>query len=67
MTDELQAPIALIGSSVCTCKTKCVDNRCKYRKNKLRCTDMWKCIDCANRDAQEQLDEEDILTFDDED
>ena len=54
MTDELPAPIALIELSVCACKTKCVNDRCKCRKNKLQYTDMCKCIDCANDDMQEQ-------------
>ena len=60
MEDELPAPIALVELSVCTCKTKCVGvekmwKRCKCRKNKLQCTDMCKCINCANDDTQEQL------------
>ena len=38
MTKELLFPIALIELCVCACKTKCVNNRCKCRKNKLRCT-----------------------------
>ena len=72
MEDELPAPIALIELSVCTCKTKCVGvekmwKRCKCRKNKLQCTDMCKCINCANDDTQEQLDEEDELILDDKD
>ena len=66
MNDEPPAPVALIELSVWVCKTKCVNNRCKYRKNKLQCTDMCKCIDCANDDTQEQLDEEHELILDDE-
>ena len=61
MTDELPAPVALIELSVCACKTNCVNNRCKCRKNKLQCADMCKYIDCANDDTQELILDELIL------
>lgn len=67
MTDKLPAPVALIELSVCSCTTKCVNNRCKCRKNKLQCTDMCKCIDCDNDDTFEDSEDENEFTSDDDD
>ena len=66
MSDELPAPLALIEHSVCSCKTNCCSNRCKCYKNQLNCTDMCKCIDCENDDA-DHSDEEIYLQSDDDD
>ena len=56
-----------IKLSVCACKTKCVNNKCKCIRDKLQCADMCRCIDCDNDDMQEKLDEENELILDDED
>ena len=53
MTDNLPAPMAMIELSVCGCKSNCQNKRCKCRKNCLPCTDMCKCIDCANTGEDE--------------
>ena len=42
--------------SVCSCKTKCATNRRKCRKNDSQNTDVWKCVDCENDDAQDAFD-----------
>ena len=67
MTDELPAPVALIELSVCSCKTNCVTNRCKCRKNNLQCTDMCKCMDCDNDGSEEQSDDEVDFNLEEED
>ena len=36
--------------SVCKCNTGCANQRCKFRKNKLVCTEMCQCSDCENVD-----------------
>lgn len=51
LTDELLASISLTEMSMYSCKTKCGTNRCKFRKNASRCTDMCKCVDCENDDV----------------
>ena len=51
LTDELLASISLTEMSMYSCKTKCGTNRCKFRKNASRCTDMCKCVDCENHDV----------------
>jgi len=67
MTDELPAPSALIELSVCSCKTKCINNRCKCRKNDLQCTDMCRCTDCDNDDTDQQFTEGNGFISDDDD
>ena len=51
LTDELLASISLTEMSMYSCKTKSGTNRCKFRKNASRCTDMCKCVDCENDDV----------------
>ena len=69
MTDELPAPLALIELSVCGCKTMCNSNRCKCFKNNLTCTDMCKCTNCENDDADccDDKDDENLSTDSDDD
>ena len=50
MTDKLPAPVSVIEMSVCTCNTGFANQRCKFRKNKLVCTEMCQCSDCENED-----------------
>ena len=56
LTDELLASISLTEMSMYSCKTKCGTNRCKFRKNASRCTDMCKCVDCENDDVHDASD-----------
>ena len=58
MTDELPAPNVVIELSICSCKTKCITNRCKCNRYNLQGTDMCKCIGCENDGTDEQSDEE---------
>ena len=68
MTNNLPAPLALIELSVCSCQSNCTTKRCKCKKNKFLCTDMCKCRDCHNDDANTgDDDDEDVDLSDDDD
>ena len=42
---------------VCSCKTKCAMNRCKFSKNDLQNMDMWICVECENNDTHDAFDD----------
>ena len=65
-TDSLPASKAVIEMTVCSCKTKCLTNRCKCRKNNLKCTDMCLCIDCENDEQCNDSSSENESESDDE-
>ena len=64
-TDRPPAPAAIVELCLCKCKTNCISNRCVYKKNDLRCTELCFCTDCQNDECFEDTsylsdDEEDI-------
>ena len=55
-TDQLPAPEAAIEMVACGCKSGCTTNRCKCKKNSLKCTEMCICIDCINITDNSRID-----------
>ena len=67
MTTLLPAPESVIDLSMCRCRTKCENLRCKCRKNELNCSEMCLCIDCGNMDRDGDLNDVDIDSDDEND
>ena len=55
MTKLVPAPESILHLTVCNCKTKCVTNRCKCRKNGLNCCEMCGFENCENDEKDEEI------------
>ena len=64
----LPAPESIIHLTMCGCKAGCKAQRCKCKKNGLKCSEMCKCQSCENLEHEDLepigenalLEEEDI-------
>ena len=62
----LAAPNAVLSLVSCDCKRRCVEGKCAYVVNGIKCIDMCSCKTCDNQplegvvDAEDDQDEDEI-------
>ena len=59
LSDNPPAPEAIIELCVCSCTvTRCINNQCGCRRNKLKCTDMCQCKQHGCKNDEEDVEED---------